>query len=400
MIVDTLLAKVIGTQNERELKRLRPLVAEINAREAAVQRALRRRSCAARPPSSGSALAEGATLDDLLPEAFAVVREAGRRVLNMRHFDVQLIGGMVLHQRQDRRDEDRRRQDARRDAARPTSTRSTARASTSSRSTTTWPAATRSGWAASTASSGMTVGVIQHDLNDAGAPGRLRLRHHLRHEQRVRLRLPARQHEVRARAVRAARAPLRHRRRSRQHPHRRGADAAHHLRARPRSRPTSTTRSTASSRSSTPGAVTQGNVKAEEREELETTGDYIVDEKHKTVHAHRERHGEGRAAAGAPPEPGSAGSTTRRTCPCSTTSTRRCARTRSSSSTSTTWSRTAQVVIVDEFTGPPDAGAPLERRPAPGGRGQGEGQDRAREPDARDHHLPELLPQVREARRA
>ena len=42
-------------------------------------------------------LANGETLDDLLPEAFAVVREAGRRVLNMRHFDVQLIGGMVLH---------------------------------------------------------------------------------------------------------------------------------------------------------------------------------------------------------------------------------------------------------------------------------------------------------------
>ncbi len=61
------------------------------------------------------------------------------------------------------------------------------------------------------------------------AAGRLRLRHHLRHEQRVRLRLPPRQHEVRARALRAARAPLRDRRRGGQHPHRRGADAAHHL---------------------------------------------------------------------------------------------------------------------------------------------------------------------------
>ena len=51
----------------------------------------------------------------------------------------------------------------------------------------------------------------------------------------------------------------------------------------------------------TPGAVTQGDVKAEEREELEKTGDYIVDEKHKTVHADRERHGQGREAAGASP---------------------------------------------------------------------------------------------------
>ena len=97
MIVDTLLAKVIGTQNERELKRLRPLVAEINANEPADPGAHRRAAARARPPSSASALAAGETLDDLLPEAFAVVREAGRRVLNMRHFDVQLIGGIVLH---------------------------------------------------------------------------------------------------------------------------------------------------------------------------------------------------------------------------------------------------------------------------------------------------------------
>ena len=82
------------------------------------------------------------------------------------------------------------------------------------------------------------------------APGRLRRGHHLRHEQRVRLRLPPRQHEVRARALRAARAPLRDRRRGGQHPHRRGADAAHHLGSRRSSRPTCTTKSIASSRSS------------------------------------------------------------------------------------------------------------------------------------------------------
>ena len=85
----------------------------------------------------------------------------------------------------------------------------------------------------------------------------------------------------------------------------------------------------------TPGAVTQGNVKAEDRDELEKTGDYLVDEKHKTVHADRKRHGEGRAdarrTASSP-----AASTTRRTCRCSTTSTRPSARTRSSSSTSIT----------------------------------------------------------------
>ena len=77
---------------------------------------------------------------------------------------------------------------------------------------------------------GLTVGVIQHDLPDAERQARLRLRHHLRHQQRVRLRLPARQHEVRARGDGAARPPLRHRRRGRLDPDRRGAHAADHLR--------------------------------------------------------------------------------------------------------------------------------------------------------------------------
>src|SRR5262245_20301554 len=99
MIVDTLLAKVIGTQNERDLKKLRPYVVEINSKEAEIQQlsddALRTKTAEFRTRLGGGG--GGGTLDDLLPEAFAVVREAGRRTLNMRHFDVQLIGGMVLH---------------------------------------------------------------------------------------------------------------------------------------------------------------------------------------------------------------------------------------------------------------------------------------------------------------
>src|SRR4029450_5536699 len=96
MIIDTLLAKVIGTQNERELKRIRPFIAEINAKEPDIQRQsddeLRAKTAGFR-----QRVANGESLEDLLPEAFAVVREAGKRTLNMRHFDVQLIGGMVLH---------------------------------------------------------------------------------------------------------------------------------------------------------------------------------------------------------------------------------------------------------------------------------------------------------------
>src|ERR671931_618917 len=95
-MLDTLLAKVVGTQNERELKRLRPIVAQVNALEPSVQ-ALADEQLRAKTTEFRQRFAEGETLDELLPEAFAVVREAGRRVLNMRHFDVQLIGGAVLH---------------------------------------------------------------------------------------------------------------------------------------------------------------------------------------------------------------------------------------------------------------------------------------------------------------
>src|SRR3989441_7794702 len=91
-----LLAKVIGTQNERELKRLRPRVGEIGALEPQIQ-ALTDEQLRGKTDEFRRRVADGTPLDDLLVEAFAVVREAGRRVLNMRHFDVQLIGGMVLH---------------------------------------------------------------------------------------------------------------------------------------------------------------------------------------------------------------------------------------------------------------------------------------------------------------
>jgi preprotein translocase subunit SecA len=96
-MIQQILAKVVGTQNERELKRLRPLVAEINALEPSVQ-PLSDEQLRGKTVEFKQRFANGETLDDLLPEAFAVVREVGRRVLNMRHFDVQLIGGAVLHQ--------------------------------------------------------------------------------------------------------------------------------------------------------------------------------------------------------------------------------------------------------------------------------------------------------------
>ena len=88
--------KLFGTENDRILKRIKPLVPIINDFESRVQ-PLTDDALRAKTAEFKEKLAQGATLDDLLPEAFAVVRETGRRVVNMRHFDVQMIGGTVLH---------------------------------------------------------------------------------------------------------------------------------------------------------------------------------------------------------------------------------------------------------------------------------------------------------------
>ena len=203
-MIQTLLAKVIGTQNERDLKRLYPLVGEINALEPTTQ-ALTDEQLRAKTHEFRERLADGETLDDLLVPAFAVVREAGRRVLNMRHFDVQLIGGSVLHKGK------------------------IAEMKTGEGKTL---VATLPAYLNALEGKGVHVVTVNDYLarRDSEWMGRiyrflgmtrrrhparperrraaegLRLRHHLRHQQRVRLRLPPRQHEVRARALRAARA--------------------------------------------------------------------------------------------------------------------------------------------------------------------------------------------------
>jgi preprotein translocase subunit SecA len=114
-VFNSVLAKVFGTSNDRAIKRLTPLVEQVNALESSVQtltdEQLREKTAEFKkriadavqgidPKTDADAFyaAEQAALDALLPEAFAVVREAGRRVVGMRHFDVQLIGGAILHQ--------------------------------------------------------------------------------------------------------------------------------------------------------------------------------------------------------------------------------------------------------------------------------------------------------------
>src|SRR5437868_8414047 len=96
MIVDAVLAKIFGTKNEREVKAMLPMVAAVGDLEPEMLK-LSDIDLAAKTIEFKEKLSQGMPLDDLLIEAFAVVREAGRRFLNMRHFDVQLIGGMVLH---------------------------------------------------------------------------------------------------------------------------------------------------------------------------------------------------------------------------------------------------------------------------------------------------------------
>ncbi len=95
-MISGLLKKIFGSRNDRLIKQYSQTVKRINAFEPALQ-ALTDEQLRAKTDEFRQRHANGESLDDLLPEAFAVVREAGRRVLGMRHFDVQMIGGMVLH---------------------------------------------------------------------------------------------------------------------------------------------------------------------------------------------------------------------------------------------------------------------------------------------------------------
>ncbi|MBW2229707.1 MAG: preprotein translocase subunit SecA [Deltaproteobacteria bacterium] len=90
------LSKIFGTRNDREIKRIMPVVEETNALEPALTK-LSDAELAARTPDFRQRLENGEPLDDLLPEAFATVREAAKRTLGQRHYDVQVVGGVVLH---------------------------------------------------------------------------------------------------------------------------------------------------------------------------------------------------------------------------------------------------------------------------------------------------------------
>jgi len=95
-MINSLLTRVFGSRNERQLRQLNRIVAKVNALEPEIE-TLSDEQLKAKTPEFKQRIADGEALDKVLPEAFAVCREASRRVLGMRHYDVQLIGGMVLH---------------------------------------------------------------------------------------------------------------------------------------------------------------------------------------------------------------------------------------------------------------------------------------------------------------
>ena len=279
-MIGQLLAKVIGTQNEREIKRLRPLVAEISALEPTIQK-LTDEQLREKTVEFRKRVADGASLDDLLIESFAVVREAGKRVLNMRHFDVQLIGGMVLHKGTIA--EMKTGEGKTLVATLPAYLNALEGKGVHVVTVNDYLARRDSEWMGRLYRFlGMSVGVIQHDLRDEqrqvaygsdityGTNNEFGF-DYLRDNMKFELaHMVQRGHhyaivdEVDSILIDEARTPL-----IISGPAEESTDLYYEVdRIIPRLKK---------------GAVTQGNVKAEEREDLEKTGDYIVDEKHKTV---------------------------------------------------------------------------------------------------------------------
>src|SRR6266849_3652009 len=279
-MIQTLLAKVIGTQNERDLKRLRPLVDEVNVLEPAL-RELSDERLRAKTAELRDRLSKGESIDELLPEAFAVVREAGRRVLNMRHFDVQLIGGAVLHK--GKIAEMKTGEGKTLVATLPAYLNALGGKGVHVVTVNDYLARRDSEWMGKIYRFlGMTVGVIQHDLNDAerqiaygsdityGTNNEFGF-DYLRDNMKFELaHYVQRGHhfaivdEVDSILIDEARTPL-----IISGPAEASTELYYEVdRIIPRLKA---------------GAVVRGDAKAEEREALEATGDYIVDEKHKTV---------------------------------------------------------------------------------------------------------------------
>jgi preprotein translocase subunit SecA len=279
-MLKTLLVKVVGTQNQRDLKRLQPIVAQVGAYEEGLK-ALGDEALRAKTGELRQRVAAGETLEEGLPEAFAVVREAARRVLDMRHFDVQLIGGAVLHR--GRIAEMKTGEGKTLVATLPAYLNALDGKGVHVVTVNDYLARRDSEWMGRIYRFlGMSVGVIQHDMNDAerqvayaadityGTNNEFGF-DYLRDNMKFDLsNYVQRGHhyaivdEVDSILIDEARTPL-----IISGPAEESTDLYYEVdRIIPQLKK---------------GAVTQGNVKQEERDELEKTGDYIIDEKHKTV---------------------------------------------------------------------------------------------------------------------
>ena len=279
-MIQNLLAKVIGTQNERDLKRLRPVVAEVSALEDGL-RGLSDDQLKGKTAEFRARLDQGATLDDLMVEVFAVVRETARRVLSMRHFDVQLIGGAVLHKGTIA--EMKTGEGKTLVATLPGYLNALEGRGVHVVTVNDYLARRDSEWMGRIYRFlGMSVGVIQHSLNDAerqvayacdityGTNNefgfdylrdnmKFELAHYVQREHRFAI-----VDEVDSILIDEARTPL-----IISGPAEQSTDLYYEVdRIVPKLKA---------------GAVTRGDAKAEEREALEATGDYLVDEKHKAV---------------------------------------------------------------------------------------------------------------------
>ena len=193
--IERTITSIFGSSNARFLKRIQPRIEAANALESKYQ-SMTDEQLRAQTFEFRKRLASGETLDDILVEAFAVCREGGRRFLGMRHYDVQMIGGMVLHSGTIA--EMVTGEGKTLVATLPAYLNALAGKGVHVVTVNDYLARRDMEWMGPLYMGlGLTVGAIQSQHGRRRAAEVVRLRHHLRHEQRVRLRLPARQHEAR-----------------------------------------------------------------------------------------------------------------------------------------------------------------------------------------------------------
>ena len=402
-MLDQTLAKIFGTRNEREVKKMRPAVAAINDWEPKLQ-PLSDEALAAKTVEFKQRLANGEPLDDLMIEAYAVTREVGRRVLNMRHFDVQMIGGMVLHS--GKIAEMRTGEGKTLVATLPVYLNALGGQGVHVVTVNDYLAKRDAEWMGRIYKFlGMSVGIIVHDLDDDerrqsygcdityGTNNEygfdyLRDNMKFRIADCVQRQIPsfyfsdsklgsqlrtynyAIVDEVDSILIDEARTPL-----IISGPSEESTDKYYKINR------------------IIPKLVRGEEIKGKEPGESYTTGDYTVDEKHRSAALTEEGIGKVEKLLGCgnlyQPENWSIAASR----PAGAQSPRAVPSRQGLPGAGRAGDHRRRVHR------PRDAGPPLERRSAPGHRGQGSGEDRARESDARHHHVPELLPHVQEAGR-